>query len=438
MKIVVLLSFLIISINTLSGTLGEVQNSMNEVYGTVDEVDRKLHFSEIKNLYKQARAEGKRQKKIEEENRKNQTSHAKYNPNELICVSCNELLPLIRNINFIMNKMIVDKTIDESKVGALESIEQLEALYSLVESELANSGEVQCEVMTSDIRFLVNKENLIKDSELEEIFSFNIPLDKINAFHFRDRKEKRKIYYYRAKKPYDNVIIKITVPKDGEARVQYFTDGIITPKIVLSNEEKEKLRQDEEKKKEEKLKKDTYGYATEFGDKKSDDYMRLGLEVETSDYYIPKKLKILEAKGKLELTGGYKIRGEAEISDRDQEAQATLSKGNDDYLVMKTKANGDYYVGMPLAIDINQTIIKNEVYFDQDSSGAKIALTGASIGFDSINMVFDKPYEEDQFRTQIEAHKKLSEHSSFSVNIRDDSGVNGGQRSMWLRYSYSF
>lgn len=367
-----------------------------------------------------------------------------------VCAGCPTVIPLTGDINKVMRKMIEEGQIDSSKVGALEEIERLEAMYYLVHYDIEKIKQTDPTFIFEECTFFptgvylsnINPEPL-DNSRLTEIFTFSVPLDRINSVHYRSIKEKGRYYFYRAAYPHEDKIIQIHVPQNGEAQVTYFQlDHLPTgsESALMKDIEREKTKNTitvepaTDKEKDLINGMEYWGSLTRYKSETSE--WDFGVAV-AHKKGLPRKIILLQGKDQTDLGLGIKMNSAVEVSDRDQEVRVGFGDEKQEYFRVKAEADGDYKAEIPFQITFQE--------FDFGTTGT-VAKTNDG---EEANLVFTR-YNESILRVSAKRGVDNSEAytigndyhdvmgGTVSLDYKKQKGGPGDSESVWLRYSKSF
>jgi len=317
----------------------------------------------------------------------------------LPCSHCPALNEMARHVNQIMREINHQKP----HANTLVEIEKLEALYYLVEEGGEHPG---CQLI--DLNSLSEEEINLAAVKRHLIFSKDISLENINAFHLRERR--KKIYMYRGKGTDHNKIVMITVPLKGKAIIQYYKVAKNSPPEhagPLISPEKPKA------KKARRL----HGYYTKISSglqtvKDSAGYnLHIGPTVEMDKNNLPKNIILVEASGNV-AAAGLTFAGELNLSSKKQSMHGSISRKNKEYLQGKVDNTGDVHLSIPYKFNISKHLF--DVSYDTNLNQNTHAMSGVYA-------------------------KNVSDKSSLSMRTvakyQPGEGTRGG---LWLHYNLKF
>lgn len=359
-----------------------------------------------------------------------------------VCVACDQINPVINDINIILRKMVDENHVDTTKIGDIEQIEKLEAMYIISQRDTSDKSVVVlddgCDFYPKEV-YLRNPFGVrIDESQLTEIFSFNIPMEKIVSMHIRDNKEKSRTYYYRAAKPNEDTIIRVHVPKEGEPTVQYMHHG--DPAALRRKVDKEIRRRElarEAALRNKNAKSNGNGNWGGLWESKSETTdWKFGLEVER-DGNLPKHITILKGSDSTEIFNDVYVRTNAELSDRKQGLNLGLGDHRTDYLRFNMKADGRYSASVPFQIETDVISLDNAEleYTDEEN---RIA-AGLRMGDTHIfNLTGVQNREEGTESYGVSRSFTDPYGGSISIEFKDEHMNTTREQTVWIRYSLDF
>lgn len=172
-----------------------------------------------------------------------------------------------------------------------------------------------------------------------------------------------------------------------------------------------------------------------------------------SEYNLPKKITLIEVNGVHDLTEEIKVKSKIEISDRNQEAQMTLTnKDNQTLSIIELDKHGDISIGIPYELRAqgsNFAVTGNTLIgTDKRKISASVAYDGenfldASIEKGSSGSVFEvgKTYELEKGNSfiAVKFQKKSGTKSSNNTYTFDnDTNTNSDDKVFYISYSRRF
>ncbi|MCP4913098.1 MAG: hypothetical protein GY909_08260 [Oligoflexia bacterium] len=359
-----------------------------------------------------------------------------------VCAGCAQINPVINEVNKILRKMIDTKQVDKSKVGDLEQIEKLEAMYIISERDISHQSVVLnddgCDFYPKEVYLRDPLAMQITEDNLMEIFSFNIPMEKIRSLHIRNDREKTRTYYYRAAPPNDDIVIRVFVPKEGQPVVQYMFHGD-------QEDIRKKVAQEARKKSLKGLrlqgtglqgekKKDAWGGLWEAKTETTD--WKFGLEIEQKDN-IPRRLTILKGSDSTEIFNDVYIRTNAEVSDRRQGLNLGLGDHQSDYFRVNLKADGRYAASVPFEIETSViSLDAGEIEVNQEENRIRAGLRMGGTQLFHLTGVQNRENGDESIG--LSRTFDYDNGGSLSIEFKDESINSTKEQTVWLRYSLDF
>lgn len=200
-----------------------------------------------------------------------------------ICVDCPNLILLTDQVNSVLQHLVNDPN-NEAPVDVLSEVNSLEGMFYFTKEEIKQGNLQSTEVPCTRIEFpdprgpLRAKQSFDADNHVL-IFSKNINFKNILQVHLLEPGV-RKTYFFRAKYPHEDVVVRVMRDSKGNTQVNYYRNRNLVAEAKKKQEQKEiaaltpferKLRLEEEAKRkklaEEKAKEDRlnvdYGWNTE-------------------------------------------------------------------------------------------------------------------------------------------------------------------------------
>lgn len=375
-----------------------------------------------------------------------------------ICVSCPKIADLTGEINKVMRTMVESKQIDSEELGALEEIERLEAMYYIVHYDMEKVGQLlpghpleECLHYPLDIYLRSLDSEPLEGERLTEIFSFQVPLERVNALHYRSRTEKGRYYFYRAAYPHQDKIIRIHIPNKGhgEVTVSYYQlDQIpeVEKSVLMKKLERQRLaKQFKQDTQQENVEEEAKVFGMEYwgalGRYQSDSSQwQAGLAIAHKNN-LPRRILILKGKDVSEIGAGLKLGTEVEVSDRDQEVRFRLAYQDQDLVRLKGEADGDYRAEVPFEISVQEYAFSSRGSIAQTESGqeAKISFYHNSSSIVHVQGKRGTDHSEsvtigNNFENVLGGTVSLD----YKYNKNPNDEANPEQESIWLRYRSTF
>ncbi len=371
-----------------------------------------------------------------------------------VCASCPQISDLAGSINKTMIHMVENNQIDISEVGALEEIERLEAMYYLIQYDMENAKELpgntpleECSFYSLDVYLTKFEREPIANERMTEIFRFNVPLDDVNALHFRNKAEKGRYYFYRAKWPHHDKIIRVHVPANTkEATVAY-----LQLDQIPNMEDSQLLKKVERQKRKKRLQENTvpkeeppkvygmeyWGGLSRYKSDKSE--WEAGFALAHKDN-LPRRILLLKGRDEAEIMQNLKLNTEVEVSDRGQEVRLRLNYQGQDYLRLKGEADGDYRAEIPFELHIQEYALmtKGNVARTEDGEEAEVSLYHDG---SSILHVRGKRGDDNSENLTIGNTYRNILGGTVSIDYqekRNSQGQDGNTETLWLRYQTKF
>lgn len=413
----------------------------------------KERLREAYKIVREARKEWKRERKAEEQRKANQERASQEDL--VICVECPKILDLVGDINKTMNHMLENGEISIAERGALEEVERLEGLYYIVENDISGKpltgndlSEGPCSFRKLDIYLKDLNSEPLRESELTEIFSFNISwaqVERIKALHFRSNGEKGRFYFYRAAPPNQDKIIRVHLPRDGRPTVTYFQMGMV-PELMESDLMREKITarmrkdvQDSLAAEGEEVKKlygmDYWGTLSEYESETSK--WTYGVAMAHKDN-LPRRILLVKGEDETKITENLRMRTEVELSDRHQEVVMSLSDAHRKYLTLEAEADGDYRAALPFSFEVRDFALSAHGDIAHTEEGEEATLRFSRNGSSLINMRVKKKKDGSESIHVGNEFEGVFLGGTLSVEYEKSDALDGDSEKMWLRYSQRF
>lgn len=376
--------------------------------------------------------------------------------NLVVCIQCPQINGLVGDINKAMGQLVKDGQIEISERGALEEIERLEAMYYIVENDMevrrmkGDDFVEPCGFYQLDIYLQEINNTPIRPEELTEIFSFNVDLNKINSIHYRRRDEHGRYYFYRAAPPDQDKIIRVHLPREGQATVTYFQRGTLPAPYesdYMKRFHRERLSEEQralleaESGSENKLAVEkVYGldYWGELGHYKSESSeWTYGVAVAHKDN-LPRRILLLQGRDETELFEGLKMKTEVEVSDRDQEVNVAFGDEHRDFLRLKAEADGDYRAALPFNMRVNGFDVGADGEIANTQDGNEVRLSFVNEGSRLLNVSGRRGNDDSQSISVGNSYNDVFLGGTLSVEYERSKNTIGDNEKVWFRYFQRF
>jgi hypothetical protein len=363
---------------------------------------------------------------------------------DIVCVECPRLSKLASEVNSVLAEMARDPKMSE-QADLLEQIGVLEAMSQITMKHQENGTTGECSSVRLS-RWLDDEFHKFDSEQATLVFTRNIPLEKVSGVQYRVPGRSR-IYFFRGQAPHAEKVVRVVVPENGEASVDYFVLRDLNnlpdfrPRALLSS--------DTEVKKEEATAakpsgpkvygawvKDSEGAKGE--ENNTEVNYGLGLEM---DGIKPKRLVVFEGQTKQQLAQDLNLRASAEVSSNKRELQASLTddKGSASVSIrMRDDRSGD--VTVPYTIGVFDTGLKVNgdiaVGFDGQTR-TNFVLKDGNAALVSGNYSYDA--RADKAKVEFSHSRKIA-GGDLSLGASSENNYRNREttQSVWMRYQMRF
>ncbi len=411
----VIKSFSLFTLFTLSLLLGSVSFSS-------ERDDFKDIFKTVRKAYKMQRAERK--------NKEDSMSGVKEFE---LCIGCVQTKSLTKEVNKILFVLSEQEEKKNPKNQSLEAVEGLEAMFHYTMKPSVFGEKADCYKQRDG--FHNSTLGDFEDIQSQIVFSKDIDLSKVEALHIRSGV--KKTYYYRAKAPHRDIVVRLDIHGDDQAKITYYKmDMTKSLKAEIVSEKSKKVHA--EKRKKTKKQAETWGAfsngvreAGETDDDYADFGMGFSLEHKNN---LPRKLTLLKGSSNTPITSDISFKSKAEVSSKRVGAQVSLAdKKGEDYVSLRVKTD-EAEIVIPTTIDLFLSDLVVEAEFSATTNEEQ-------------RMRFNLAGEQDRRTTlefqnsrsgssvALERRYQISNAQSFSVKLATGSD---SESSAFLRYQLSF
>lgn len=420
-----------------------------------------VHFSQVKaSTLEELEAAYKQYRELRKQGDKYMPISPTANNNESveisICVSCPKITNLTGEVNKVMRHMVETNQIDNEELGTLEEVERLEAMYYVVQYDMEKAKQLipdfpleECVHYPLDVYLRYLDREPIADERLTEIFTFKVPLDNVNALHYRSRAEKARYYFYRAAYPHQDKIIRVYIPTSGQGQV---TVSYFQLDKLPSRDESSLMKDIERKRREAQFNADpetgeekpkVFGmeYWGGLGRYKSETTeWEAGLAIAHKDN-LPRRILLLKGKDESEIIEGLKLGTEVEISDRDQEVRFNLAYEGQDLVRFKGEADGDYRAEVPFQVSLQEYGFTTKGSIAKTESGDEAMISFFQDGASIIHVKGRKGIDNTQSVTVGNTFNDVlggTVSIDYQRNKNPNDIENPDQETFWVRYRSTF
>lgn len=341
------------------------------------------------------------------------------------CVSCEDVSSLVTEVNLILQKVAEEEQKKGTDEDLVEKVSGLDALYHYTFNEYSILSRDRCK------RFVDSNgdegEKNVDLSNAVVLISDEIPLKNLNALQIVNGK--KRTYFYRGKNVDKNLIIRIDVHGDENAKVTYYKLKERPSKAKSSNKKSKK------KKKKEKW--ELWASSNESTESLDSSKEHLeygaGFSIEHKDN-IPKKLTLIEGSSYVTVAELFSLKTKTEISTKTQEV--SLSVGD---------SKGIDYAQFQLDKDVLELKIPGEI--DIFSSKLKLKTMYSVNTKDEQNMEFSIDGEEGSTTSLTLNRNDLGDSGSLTrttvlgdghrISLQLTSGE-GIETKAWVKYKLAF
>ncbi|EQC45462.1 hypothetical protein [Bacteriovorax sp. Seq25_V] len=356
-----------------------------------------------------------------------------------VCVSCDDILVLTKNVNKIVQELGKD---DPTSHLILEH-GNLEALTVVTEAVNKATGNVNCSYEPNSR--LSDEFTDIKTEDLELQFEKVTNLDYAYA-QYRFSNNKR-IIWLRGKGRDQRKVIKVTIYPDGHSELSYY----LLP--VDSYNEKLQVKKlgvadnlpnlDVDDHREAGLKELIHGkvdLSTGFTiDTSPDTFIKVKVGPSFNyEYFIPKDIKLLNVTSKAQLTEDYNLSGDIEVTAKGQKASVNLQNEKGRKLLSAEIDKDDIKLGAGGELNINDEFSIDSLATYSIDGSYSINASLSHLQNNLVDTSFTRTSNGDEI---VSISKKLVDKDKGTFSIKLDQTLNKGnqaQSGVWLTYSKRF
>ena len=255
------------------------------------------------------------------------------------CTSCPGFINLTSDMTKIIDRLGKGDKIADANQAVLDS-NHLNFLYYTVKSELGN-GRYNCQKFGNFDSIVATKFEGNFKYLTEQVFD----LPNINEVQYIPKGSEEIVYFYRGSGTQKNMIIEAHIKKDGKAHLIYYNYTPSGAEIMASKPKGPNPI-------------DMILDATKKTEPTGDNYLQVGVGVQTGDHFLPNNLNLLKAKTTSQLTDGLVLKTNTSITFNHQTTEMALANNNGENWVVvnannQTQWNKQFVTTVPMSINID-------------------------------------------------------------------------------------
>lgn len=394
---------------------------------------------ELKEIFKKVRIAYKAHREKRKSDNSKKEEDALANAQFELCIGCIETRSLTEEVNKVLFKLSKQEEKKDPSKRSLEIVEGLEAMFHYT-MKPSGIGQGQTSDCSKGLDGFINSEfGKFNETQSQVVFSKNVDIGRIEALHLRNGP--KKTYYYRAKPPHRDIVVRVDVHGDEQARITYYKmemTELLQDEIRAENEHIRIAAEIAAENKDKKNSIESWGAFSDSvrdEDETDEDYVDFGVGFSLEHKNnLPRKITLLKGSSVTPVSDNVFFKSSAEVSTKKVGANFSLAgKGGDDYVRLKMKTN-EAELSIPTTIDI----FSSDVFLEAELSATtnneqrlRFNLAGEKDRRTSLEFQNSK----DGGNVALERNYQIDEKQSFSVKLGADTE---GQSSGFLRYTLTF